>query len=184
MPGLFPLAGIFGVIVHQNAVLADVVNLAATSHDTDEPLGGHLGDEPGQPVQLAGLAVLVGGLGEDVHQSTGGDLLAEGLDVLGERLQLSHALAAEGHALVGGVGFVEVGEDSVHVPVVSSHCVCSSLNCLALYYIKKGDLSTKNPGKIQFSVLHKQNSKIKHSLVQIVKCAKIPVSSRKIVTLY
>ena len=122
MSTLDPLAGVLGVIVHQHAILADEVNLAARTHDADEALGGHLGDVASQPVQLALPGVLVGGLGEDVHQSTSGDEVPHGLDILHERGEVREVITAEGLRALG-IGGVEVSQNAVHVEVVSHFCI-------------------------------------------------------------
>ena len=71
--GLGPLADVLHIVVNKDAILADEVNLAARAYDADELLGGQLGDELRQPVNLAGLAVFVGGLGQDVNLNTRSD---------------------------------------------------------------------------------------------------------------
>ena len=118
MATLDPLAGVLGVIIHQHSILADEVNLATGAHNADEPLGGHLGDVPGQPIKFTLPGVLVGGLGEDVHQRTGGDEVAHGLDILNERGEVREVVTAEGLRPLG-VGGMEVSQNAVHVEVVS-----------------------------------------------------------------
>ena len=115
---LDPLAGVLGIIVHQNPILADEVNLAARAHNADEPLGGHFGDVLGEPVQLALPGVLVGGLGEDVHQRAGGDEVPHSLDILNERGEVREVVTAEGLRPLG-VGGMEISQNAVHVEVVS-----------------------------------------------------------------
>ena len=121
-PGLVatldPLAGVLGVIVHQHPILADEVNLATGTHNADEPLGGHFGDVLGEPVQLTLSGVLVGGLGEDVHQRAGGDEVPHSLDILNERGEVREVVTAEGLRPLG-VGGMEVSQNAVHVEVVS-----------------------------------------------------------------
>ena len=118
MATLDPLAGVLGIVIHQHPILADEVNLAAIPHDTDEPLGGHLGDVLGKPVKFTLPGVLVGGLGEDVHQRASGDEVPHRLDVFSERGEVREVVTAEGLRPLG-VGGVEVGQDAVHVEVVS-----------------------------------------------------------------
>ena len=118
MATLDPLAGVLGVIIHQHPILADEINLATGAHNADEPFGGHLGDVLGKPVKLALPGVLVGGLGEDVHQRAGGDEVPHRLDVLSERGEVREVVTAEGLRPLG-VGGMEVGQNAVHVEVVS-----------------------------------------------------------------
>ena len=89
------------------------------TYDADELLGGQLGDELGEPVDLSGLAVLIGGLGQDVNLNTGSDEGTNCGNVLGERLEVCHGLTLAGSGLVKSIGLVEVCEDAVHVEVVS-----------------------------------------------------------------
>jgi len=117
MATLDPLAGVLRVIVYQHAILADVVNLAAIADDADEVLDGHLGDVLGKPVKLTLPGILIGGLGEDVHQSTSGDEVAHGLDILNEWGEVCEVVTAESLCPFG-IGGVEVGQNAVHVEVV------------------------------------------------------------------
>ena len=121
--GLDPRTGILGVVVDEDAVLADVVDLAAGADDADEPLGGDLGDVAGEPLDLAGLAGLVGGLGEDVDGVAGGDEVADDSDIGGEGLESGHSGGLKSGSAVGSIRLVEVSEDAVHIEVVS-HCEC------------------------------------------------------------
>lgn len=115
---LDPLAGVLWVIIHQNPILANEVNLTTRAHNADEPLSGHFGDVLGEPVKLTLPGVLAGGLGEDVHQRAGGDEAPHRLDVLSERGEVREVVTAEGLCPLG-VGGVEVGQDAIHVEVVS-----------------------------------------------------------------
>lgn len=118
---LFPRSGILHVVVNKDARLADEVNLFTMTDDADEAVAVDLRDELGEPINLARLAVLIRRLGEDVNSLALGDEIADGLDVLGKRLEICHRLAVHRNRFVLGVSLVEVGEHAVHVEVVS-HC--------------------------------------------------------------
>ena len=70
--GLLPLPSVGAVIVHEDAILTDVVDLAALGDDDDVGFV-HLGDVLGEPLDFALGAISVGGLGQDVAGVTGGD---------------------------------------------------------------------------------------------------------------